>query len=304
MARTLTRLSLRIAIGTLLCLTQPAWPAGQGRALAAALPAKDAAQARQARQLYKEGKYEDAAKIFSDLSTEHPEMLVFTRNLGACYYYLRRPEPALSNLREYLQRGHDVTPDDRSEVERWIAEMEQLRLPGTAAAVAPATPPLPAAPAGAAPPTVLPPPAGPPPAVAAFAPAEAAPGATTASVASAAPPGPAAPVSSGFGLRSAGIACGAVGLASIGTAIYFHTRATSLSDKISSSDTPSASDFKSGKNAETMQWVFYSAGAAAIATGTVLYYLGWRRSAAGPETTAVGPMVGPGLAGLSAQGIF
>jgi hypothetical protein len=95
--------------------------------MAAALTAKDNARAKQARQLFKEGQYEDAAKIFSSLSTEYPDKLVFTRNLGACYYYLRRPEPALSNLREYLRRSQDIAADDRAEVEGWMVEMERLR---------------------------------------------------------------------------------------------------------------------------------------------------------------------------------
>jgi tetratricopeptide (TPR) repeat protein len=95
--------------------------------LAAGLSAKDNARARQARKLYKEGQYEEAAKVFSNLSLDYPDKLVFTRNLGACYYYLRRPDPALSNLREYLQRSQDITPQDRREVEGWIAEMETLR---------------------------------------------------------------------------------------------------------------------------------------------------------------------------------
>jgi hypothetical protein len=105
-------------------------------------------------------------------------------------------------------------------------------------------------------------------------------------------------------LRIAGIVCGAAGLASIGTAVYFYTRAASLSDKISSSDAPTSSDYQAGKDAETTQWVFYSVGAAALATGTVLYWLGSSSSAPQQTTTAVAPMVGPGIAGLSAQGTF
>jgi tetratricopeptide (TPR) repeat protein len=93
---------LGVVIGSALCLSMPLC---EGRALAAGLTAKDTARAKQARQLYKEGRYEDAAKLFSRLSSAYPDMLVLTRNLGACYYYLRRPEPALSNLREYLRRG-------------------------------------------------------------------------------------------------------------------------------------------------------------------------------------------------------
>ena len=133
---------------------------------------------------------------------------------------------------------------------------------------------------------------------------EIAPLAPAASVAEVTQPAAApATTSSGQGLRVAGIVCAAAGLASIGTAIYFYTRAVSLSDKVSNSDAPD-SDYRSGKSAETMQWVFYSVGAGALATGTVLYLLGWPSSAAGQAATGVTPMVGSGIAGLSAQGTF
>jgi hypothetical protein len=110
-------------------------------------------------------------------------------------------------------------------------------------------------------------------------------------------------MASGHGLRVAGIVCGAAGLASLGTAVYFYSRAVSLSTKVSNSDAPD-SDYRSGKNAETMQWVFYSVGAGALVTGSILYYLGWRSPAAGPTATAVAPMFGAGVAGLAAQGTF
>jgi len=92
-------------------------------------------------------------------------------------------------------------------------------------------------------------------------------------------------------------------LASIATAVYFYTRAVSLSDKVSNSNA-SYSDYQAGKSAETMQWVFYSVGAGALVTGSILYYLGWPHSSAGQAATGVTPMFGPGLAGLSAQGTF
>ena len=98
--------------------------------------------------------------------------------------------------------------------------------------------------------------------------------------------------------------CGAAGVASIGTAVYFYTRATSLSDRISGSDAPTSSDYQAGKDAETMQWVFYGVGAAALATGAILYWLGSSSSASAPTATVVAPIVGPGIAGLSAQGTF
>jgi tetratricopeptide (TPR) repeat protein len=124
MDRSLARLALGIAIGSVLCLSLPIC---EGVAVASPLSAKDDARAKQARQLYKEGQYEEAAKIFSSLSIDYPEKLGFTRNLGACYYHLRRPEPAISNLQEYLKLAQNIDVEDRTEVDGWIAEMEKLR---------------------------------------------------------------------------------------------------------------------------------------------------------------------------------
>jgi tetratricopeptide (TPR) repeat protein len=143
-------------------------------ARAAEMDKKAKADAKEAMRFYKEGNYEDAAKVFLKLSIAYPDMLVFVRNLGACYYYMRRYEPALSNLRDYVHRKKDIAPDDRAEVEGWIGEMERWRDQAATAAAAPApavvpagaaTEPVPAtaaavsttepAPAAAAPPAPL-----------------------------------------------------------------------------------------------------------------------------------------------------
>jgi hypothetical protein len=106
----------------------------------------------------------------------------------------------------------------------------------------------------------------------------------------------------GSGLRIAGIACGAVGVASIGTAIYYYTRATSLSDKVTGANPASPSDYQAGKDAQTMQWVFYGVGAGVLATGAALYLLGY--SQASSAQVGLAPMLGPRTAGLSARGGF
>jgi len=191
----LARVSFGIAIASALCLSMPMC---EGRALAAGLSAKDTAKAKEARQLYKAGQYEEAANIFLRLSSDYPDMLVLTRNLGACYYYLHRPEPALSNLREYLQRQQNITLEDRREVEGWIAEMEKLRsqmaaIPSTAPVVAPVPPPPVAAPSPSPAPSSPPPlPATPlPPVASPVAPST--PGPAAAQPAPSAPSAPSAP---------------------------------------------------------------------------------------------------------------
>jgi hypothetical protein len=134
-----TSLGVAVVIAMTLALTGL-----EPRAAAAGLDKKSSADAKKATQLYKQGNYEEAAAVFLQLSVDNPDMPVFVRNLGACYYYLRRPDPALSNLREYLHKKRDIAPDDSAEVEGWIAEMDQLRQHGSTPAAAPVPIPVPA----------------------------------------------------------------------------------------------------------------------------------------------------------------
>jgi hypothetical protein len=121
-----------------------------GPVLAGSLDAKESEDLRQARQLYKSGNYQEAADIFSRLSSSHPDMPTFARNAGAAYYYLKKTNPALSNLREYLRVQKKLDAADREEVESWIAEMEKLRAKASTRATA--DPAADAPPGGNAPP--------------------------------------------------------------------------------------------------------------------------------------------------------
>jgi len=148
MARSL-RVLLLFAVALVSVVTLP--PAVTS-ARAAELDKKGKSDAKEAMRLYKEGNYEDAAKVFARLSINYPDMLVFVRNLGACYYYLRRWEPAISNLRDYEHRKKDIAADDRAEIAGWIGEMERLRDQAVAPPSAPAPTSQPAtAPAASAP---------------------------------------------------------------------------------------------------------------------------------------------------------
>ena len=152
MARSLTV----IFLGVLVASFALNLPMAARSASAAELDKKGKADAKEALGLYKEGHYEEAARIFVSLSVAHPDMLVFVRNLGACYYYLRRNDPALSNLRDYLHRKKDITADDRAEVEAWIGELEHFRGQAASPPVAVAAMPVPVAAPPAPPPSALP----------------------------------------------------------------------------------------------------------------------------------------------------
>jgi hypothetical protein len=83
----------------------------------------------------------------------HPTYL---RNIARCHQNLGNADRAISSFREYLRKAHDLTPDQRKEIEGYIAEMEQLKQSRAGASTAA---PAPAAPAPSAPPPAAPPPA-------------------------------------------------------------------------------------------------------------------------------------------------
>jgi serine/threonine-protein kinase len=75
-------------------------------------------------------------------------------------------------------------------------------------------------------------------------------------------------------LRPVGIVLAAAGVASVGVGIYFGVHARSLEDKVTAAPRFDPSDDSAGRTAHTLQFVMYGIGAAAIAGGAVLYYLG------------------------------
>jgi len=247
------------------------------------------AKERAARKACLSGDYIKGVGLLSDLYLDSMDPN-YIYNAARCFEQNNHCEEAVSRFREFLRKATKVTPADKAEAERHIAECQALlgqkAVPMTkteAALLSPAPDPA-TAPPSPVPTAVLSP--------------------SPAPVAVASTAQPAAMMNSGRGLRVAGITCGAFGLASVGTAVYFYTQAKSYSDKVSGQTAPNPSDESAGKHAQTMQWVFYSVGAAAIASGTVLYMLGWPSADSGKNTAGVAPMLGPGLAGISAQGAF
>jgi len=98
-------------------------------------------------------------------------------------------------------------------------------------------------------------------------------------------------------LRVAGVVIGAAGLAGIAGGILFSVRTKSLSDSVSSAAQFNAADAHTGKRAETLQWVCYGAGGAAVVAGALLYWQGRAR-------VSLAPLLAPTHAGLLATGAF
>jgi len=252
---------------------------------------------RAARKACLSGDYAKGVEILSDLFLDTNDA-TYIFNQARCLEQNNRCGEAIGPFREYLRKAQGLTTEDKAETERHIAECEALvglktSPPTSAGAGAIADTPKTEAPAPAAQSATASPPS-----VAAPLPPDAPEQVALAKTARPASTHP------GRGLRISGIASGAIGVASVGTAIYYYTRARSYSDKVSGQPVPNSSDLSAGRHAETMQWVFYSAGAAAIATGTLLYVLGWQATDAGRAVAGVAPLLGPGVAGISAQGVF
>jgi tetratricopeptide (TPR) repeat protein len=108
----------------------------------AARAADDEGAERKARTHFAVGEYREALEIYGRLYVEtmHPTYL---RNIARCHQNLGNPDKAINSFREYLRKARDLSPDQRAEIEGYIAEMEQLKQSKSSTAT---TAPPPAAP--------------------------------------------------------------------------------------------------------------------------------------------------------------
>jgi tetratricopeptide (TPR) repeat protein len=109
-----------------------------------------------ARTHFAAGEYKQALDIYARLYAEtmHPTYL---RNIARCHQNLGNADQAISSFREYLRKARDLTPDQRAEIEGYIAEMEQMKRAKASAPPPAASLPAAAEPAPAlvGPPTVV-----------------------------------------------------------------------------------------------------------------------------------------------------
>jgi tetratricopeptide (TPR) repeat protein len=112
----------RTSAPTWLCLAVAgALALGAARATAAADPRE-----LKAREAFVSGQYKEALELFAKLYAEtlHP---VYLRNIGRCYQNLGDPDHAIVTFRDYLRKHKTITRDERTEVEGFIVEMEELK---------------------------------------------------------------------------------------------------------------------------------------------------------------------------------
>lgn len=259
--------ALTVVLAATVCLRAPALAALDKREV-------------EARKDFAAGRYEQAADLFAELFAQNGDP-IYLRNLGRCFQKLKRPQEAINNFQEYLSKAPNLSAAERDQIAGFIKEMQDLLASQTPSA--PATPvatvPAPAEPG----PTVTPAPT----------PAPAATVATT--------PSPPAEVGvAGPRFRTAAYVTAGAGVALVGVGIGFGLAARSDGSSVSHFYDPGTAD--TGKRDQTLQWVGYGLGAAAIATGAILYVYG--ASAGDSAPVHVSAALGNGAGGLLVGGRF
>jgi hypothetical protein len=220
---------------------------------------------------------EQGIDVLAGLYTETNDP-TYIYNQGRCFEQNGRAQEAANRFREYLRKTPNLPEDERTQVQARIGDLEQQARqsasPAAGAAAATGSSGEPAA-------------------------AEA----VTAS-ASADNTDQGTDAIRSQRLRVAGIATGAVGVAALGGGLFMGWRAKALSDEVTTDAGKamySRGKDESGQLAETLQWIGYGVGGAALIGGALLYYVGTAHKDAPATTTtaALAPLLGPGLGGAS-----
>jgi tetratricopeptide (TPR) repeat protein len=234
---------------------------------------------RAAKRACLNGDYAKGVQLLTDLFIDTNDA-TYLFNQGRCYEQSNRYEAAIGRFREYLRKiGRETDADkaDAVSAEKHIADCEKLLGHKVAEPDAPQPQPPPAEPS--------PPPPAPPPQ-------------PQIPVVVTAPPPPASAGPDGGGLRVAGIATGVVGVAALAAGVVLNLKANSMVNDVQ--NRYDGGTLSSSKDYKTMSVVGYGAGAACLAGGVLLYYLGVR---AGSQVT-VAPAVAEGTAGALLTGGF
>jgi hypothetical protein len=237
-------------------------------------------QEKAAKKACSVGDFPKGVDILGDLFVDTNDP-TYVYNQGRCYQQNSRWDQAINRFREYLRKAKDLSDSDKAEAEQQISECETAL--GKAAQVAPP-------PAVAAPPLVAhvetPPPT---------------PEATAPEVATK-PTALPSDGSQGKGLRTAGIICAAVGLAAVGAGVGLALKTQSITSDENKAGGATPSQENERKSLVTWGWVSYGFGAAAIATGAVLYIVGWPSGQT--SSVALLPALSPDGASMMLKGSF
>jgi tetratricopeptide (TPR) repeat protein len=243
--------------------------------LAAPAVAGEDTRSREARMACLSGDYARGVTILSELfvSTRIP---TYIYNQGRCFEQNARYREAISRFQEYLRVAKDAPADARADAEKHIADCRNLLAQDSPSPSSAGAPPAPRE-------RVVAPPAPPPP------PPASAPAATVAATSDSKSAQAAAEQKPGAGLRTAGVVVAVVGGAAVVAGVALNLKVNSMASDYETYNGYTKQKESQRKNYETWGWVSYGAGAACLATGALLYYLGLRPSADGAPSVAALP---------------
>lgn len=243
------------------------------------------------------GDYAKGVEILSDLFVETND-LNYVFNQGRCFEQNGRYQDAINRFHEYARKLKDARKSVDPEVERHIAECQAMLDKQTVAPSPTVTPPTAptSRPSGPVTPTPTSP-VGVPESESGGAQAipagrqdefvHASPGTGTTTA----------------GLRIAGLTALSVGVAGLASGVILNLKANSLADDLDRSDTSYSRSRESTRATyEVWAWVSYGVGAACVASGTILYLLGYSQGQR--SQVSLLPIAGSGQAGAALQGAF
>ena len=93
-------------------------------------------------------------------------------------------------------------------------------------------------------------------------------------------------------------------MAALVTGIALNLKVNSMATDLEKAGNFNRDTDTSRKNYKTLGWVSYGVGAACLAGGSLLYYLGWRAGSGSASAVAFAPTLAPGMAGAALKGAF
>jgi len=230
---------------------RPARPLGPIVTLLVALPivavgAGGVARAQDARELQAKeaclgGHPDKGIELLAQLYAETNDP-TYIYNQGRCFEQNGRATDAVTRFREYLRKAQNLAPDEKTDLQKRIDDLEAQTRPAVTVSPAPAT---------------------------------AGPVAVTT-----APPAAEATGPSAHAYKVAGVVAGGVGVAAVAFGVVMGLRARSLSNEVTNDavdpngGTFSQSKYNDGRSAERYEIIGYSVGAAALIGGGALYFWG------------------------------
>jgi tetratricopeptide (TPR) repeat protein len=218
--------------------------------------------------------YKKGIDLLADLYVDSNNP-TYVYNQGRCYEQNSQYGQAIERFREYLRKAPNLTPEAKTDVERHIEDCERLHAKSTTPA-----------------PVVFPVP-------------------TTTAPSPPAPPGEKPDVftksmgqsENGVGQRLAGFITTTAGVAILASGFAFNLLHESMVNQQNTGQFSRSREEKLGTY-ETLAWVGYGVGTAAIVTGGALWF--WGRTASGNDAKGIAlhPIYAPGAAGVRLQGMF